>query len=56
MEITGVFISPDRTELAYTMDMGDGGDPMLCCWTPEDGVEVELDQIDSSWVPLGGGR
>lgn len=56
MEITGVFISPDRTELAYTADMGDGGDEGLYVWRPLDGAESELTEIDSSWIPLGGGR
>jgi hypothetical protein len=56
VEITGVFISPDRTELAYTMDHDGGGDPGLYVWRPLDGAETELTEIDSSWIPLGGGR
>lgn len=56
MEITRVFISPDRTELAYTANMEDGGDEGVYVWRPLDGAESELTEIDSSWIPLGGGR
>lgn len=53
-EITAVFISPDRRNLAFEVDDGDGG--VFVLDVEIDAPPEEIDFVDPSWIALGGGR
>lgn len=52
-EITNVFISQDRTAIAYELDDGDGG--VFLHDATFDTVE-EVGVLEGDWIALGGGR
>jgi hypothetical protein len=52
-EITGVFISDDRTALAWEIANGDGGIFVVQAGYSE---AEEIQELGDGWIALGGGR
>lgn len=52
-EITNVFISQDRTAIAYELNDGDGG---VFIHEADTETTEEVTILEGDWIALGGGR